>query len=799
MCNTVSQIYREGSMKGIIFLFVAASVVGLFFSCTAGRGGDELSVIPRPLGMERGRGSFDLTPDVRVVVDSRNERVSEVGEYLVEKIVRATGFSIPIENRQSPRTQPGAIVLSLIGREDGLGDEGYILSVKKNSITLKAEKPAGLFYGIQTLRQLLPPETESKEQVAGIAWSVPCVEIKDRPRFPWRGMHLDVCRHFFPKEFVKRYIDYLAFHKMNVFHWHLTEDQGWRIEIKKYPKLTEVGAWRVDREDKPWNEREPQREDEKATYGGYYTQDEVREIVEHAESRFINVVPEIEMPGHSVAALAAYPEYSCTGGPFTVMPGGYWPITDIYCAGNDGTFEFLENILSEVIALFPGEYIHIGGDEASKMNWKKCPKCQARIRNEGLRDEEELQSYFIERIEKFLISKGKKLVGWDEILEGGLAPEATVMSWRGMEGGIEAARHGHDVVMCPTSHCYFDYYQADPDFQPEAIGGFITLKKVYSFEPVPVELDADQCGYILGAQGNVWTEYIPTPEHAEYMSLPRMCALAEVVWSPKELRDWKDFRARMDTHFQRLDWLGVNYCEGSFKVDIVPRFDDPPGDVTLVFESEQLDPEIFFTLDGSDPSPESRRYTGPIPILQTTHVKAGIYRNGKLKEKFSEKTLTMHKAVGKSIVYDNDWSHKYPAYGDLALVDGLHGSDQYSDGYWQGFEGNDLDVVIDLGESMEVIRIETCFLQDIGRWIFLPRSVAYSVSDDGMNFREVALVEPDVSLEEGGAIVYPFVTKLDKHTARYLRVRAKNIGICPDWHQGAGHKALIFVDEIVVE
>jgi hexosaminidase len=394
------------------------------------------------------------------------------------------------------------------------------------------------------LLQLFPPAIESEEEVQGIPWTIPQLEIEDKPRFTWRGMHLDVSRHFMPKEFIKRYIDMISRYKMNIFHWHLTDDQGWRIEIKTYPKLTEIGSWRSLNGN---------------PYGGYYTQADIQEIVEYAQSRFVTVVPEIEMPGHAVAALAAYPEFSCTEEPFTVETT--WGIFDgVYCAGDDNTFEFLENILSEVIEMFPGSYLHIGSDECPKKHWKQCPKCQARITTEGLKNEHELQSYFVKRIGEFLLSKNRHLIGWDEILEGGLPPEATVMSWQGIKGGIKAAQLGYDAVMSPESHCYFDWYQSlDRQREPEAIGGYLPLEKVYAFEPVPSDLTAEQAKHILGAQGNVWTEYIKTPEHVEYMVLPRMCALAEVVWSDKQLRNLEDFLARLSLHYTRFDALGVNY------------------------------------------------------------------------------------------------------------------------------------------------------------------------------------------------------------------------------------------------
>jgi hexosaminidase len=514
-------------------------------------------VIPRPAKIQKRQGHFLIKSDTKIYLGSDYEQLHAVGKYLAEKINHASGYGIGIELLADDKSSEGAIKI-VVDSDDWFGEEGYELSIDTASISLRASEPAGLFYAIQTLRQLLPAEFESAEPISGVGWSIPCVKIKDRPRFSWRGMHLDVCRHFFPKEVIKRYLDLLAMHKINTFHWHLTEDQGWRIEIKKYAKLTEIGAWRVDRSDQHWNEREPQKEDEIPTYGGYYTQDDIREIVAYADSLFITIVPEIEMPGHSVAALAAYPELSCAGGPFTVIPGAYWPKTDIYCAGNEKTFEFLENVLEEVVEVFPGEFIHVGGDEAHKANWEKCEKCQARIRDEGLKDEHELQSYFIQRIERFLNARNKRLIGWDEILEGGLAPNAAVMSWRGVEGGIAAASAGHDVVMSPTSHCYFDYYQARHG-EPPAFGGYLPLEKVYSFEPIPPGLPPNKRKHILGAQGNVWTEYIPTPEHLEYMLLPRLAAQAEVVWSDEKHKDYGGFEQRMVDHYHRLAMMKVNF------------------------------------------------------------------------------------------------------------------------------------------------------------------------------------------------------------------------------------------------
>jgi hexosaminidase len=434
--------------------------------------------------------------------------------------------------------------LTTHGADTSLGEEGYELTVAPTSVVLRAPQAQGLFYGVQTFRQLLPPEAErparNRTKVAK-TWRIPCTRIIDQPRYPWRGMLLDCCRHFMAKDFVKRYIDLLAYHKMNVLHWHLTEDQGWRIEIKRYPRLTAIGAWRGEGDER---------------HGGFYTQEDIRDIVAYARSRHVTIVPEIEMPGHSVAALAAYPELSCTGGPFKVSTR--WGVhEDVYCAGNERTFEFLEGVLSEVIDLFPSEFIHVGGDECPKQRWKACAKCQARMKAEGLRDEGELQSYFIRRIDKFLTGKGRRLVGWDEILEGGLAPNATVQSWRGMSGAVAAAKAGHDVISSPTSHCYLDYAQSREPGEPTWMG-FIDLKTAYSFEPTPPQLDPEQARHVLGAEGNMWTEHAPQ-ERVDHQVFPRLCALAEVTWSPAQRRDWKGFQERMKTHYRRLDALGVHY------------------------------------------------------------------------------------------------------------------------------------------------------------------------------------------------------------------------------------------------
>lgn len=516
------------------------------------------TIIPEPVHMETQRGNFRFRGDMQIHVPEGNVRLKQHARMLSELLQPVAELNISISDYGAAHEIPQrGIVLALSNAPQK--PERYIMEVRSRRILIQGDDEAGVFYGLQSLRQLLPAGLENPQKAGELGRvQISNMYVEDYPQFSYRGMHLDVARHFFNVNFIKRYLDLMALHKMNTFHWHLTEDQGWRIEIKQYPLLTEIGAWR--KETLIGHGSRPPFKYDGIPYGGYYTQDEIREIVEYAAQRHITVIPEIEMPGHATAALAAYPELGCTGGPYEVVTR--WGIfEDAFCAGSEFTFEFLENVLTEVVELFPSQYIHIGGDECLKNRWKECPKCQQRIRDEGLADEEELQSYFIKRIEKFLLTKGRNIIGWDEILEGGLAPEATVMSWRGVRGGIKAAQMGHDVIMTPVTHCYFDYYQADPETEPLAIGGFLTLRQVYSFNPVPPELNAHEAKHILGGQGNVWTEYIKTPEHVEYMAFPRAIALAEVLWTPTQNQDFQNFQKRLKTHLERLDMLNVNYFD----------------------------------------------------------------------------------------------------------------------------------------------------------------------------------------------------------------------------------------------
>ncbi|MFC2156376.1 family 20 glycosylhydrolase [Acidobacteriota bacterium] len=791
---------RLHPMRVLLFFFL----IGALLACTPAMERrfpttPGIKIIPKPTALTVKVGSFVFDKNTRIEFSGEYTELMPVATALGDLFRRSAGFDLSF-TPENEGAKGGVVKLEIDRLLPELGAEGYKLTVSPDLISLKAYQPAGVFYGVQTIRQLLPPEIESPDPVAiDVTWEIPCVDILDTPRFPWRGLMLDVSRHFFPTEFIYRFIDFLAMHKLNTFHWHLVDDQGWRLEIKKYPKLTEIGAWRVDHEDKHWNAREPQKPGEKATYGGFYTQEEIRDIVAYAQSRFVTIIPEIEMPGHTTAALAAYPEYSCTGGPFTVPPGGVWPITDIFCAGKDETFEFIQNILTEVIELFPSQYIHIGGDEANKQEWKVCELCQARIRSEGLQNEEGLQSYFIKRIEKYLVSLGRDLIGWDEILEGGLAPEATVMSWRGAGGGIEAARLKHKVVMSPTTHCYFDYYQGNPDNEPLAIGGYLPLKQVYTFDPIPEVLTQEEATFILGGQANLWTEYISTPSHAEYMLFPRVAALSEVVWTPKADQDWEEFASRLKKQLNRYEWGEINFAASSLQVNLDAAFIPSQKLLSVQMSTELPQPTIRYTLNGGDPSIGSIRYKNPIHLKKTTTIRTAAFLGHTQVSPIEEKTYVIHKATSKKVRIVHPYSNRYTGGGDLALVDSLQGTKNQRGGFWQGYEQYDLEAVIDLGEIQEISRLSSRYLQSLSSWIFLPTEVVYAVSEDGEEFSEVARLMNDIPPEVSDRIIKEFSQTLDRVKARYVSVHAKNIGICPEWHFGSGRKAWLFIDEIIVQ
>ena len=741
-------------------------------------------IIPQPVSVQLKQGSFIIDGQTAIQFDDNKTELKDAADFFANAVAHISAYQL-VTNQQKAKT----IALSL-QELPTIGTEGYQLDITPEKIDLRANTKAGIIYGMQSLLQLLPAIRTNA------TLEIPCLSITDYPRFKWRGMHLDVSRHFFGPEVVKEYIDLMASYKLNTFHWHLVDDQGWRIEIRKYPKLTDVGAWRVDQNQLVWSDRPQAKDGEEPTYGGYYTQEQIKEIVRYAAERNVTIVPEIEMPGHVASAIAAYPELSCTQKPQLPLTGGdYTDMSSNYCPGNEEVFHFLEDVLSEVIELFPSTYIHIGGDEVNKDSWKACERCQARMKKEKLKDENELQSYFIQRMEKFLISKGRKMIGWDEILEGGLAPEATVMSWRGEAGGIEAAKMGHDVVMTPGSPCYFDHYQAGPEGEPMAIGGFNTLQKVYDYEPIPAELKEEQTQYVLGAQANVWTEYITTPEYLEYMVLPRMLALAEVVWTPASQKDWTSFNLRLQNQFRAFEQKGLRYCGGNYTVHIKPASTN--GKLKVELTTEILNAEIHYTLDGSEPTAASPKYTEPVEIKASTVLKASNVVGGQVKGfKPAEQTFVMHQAIGRAVEYTNPVSRYYQADGPNSLTDGVRGTETVGK-FWHGFSGEDLVATIDLGESKTISSITLGCLQKYRDWIFMPESVCFEGSDDGKSFKILAIVNNPVNRSEEVA-QYDFKSEFSPQKVHFVRVSAQNT-LCPEGHPGAGKPAWIFADEIIVE
>ncbi|PLW94938.1 MAG: beta-N-acetylhexosaminidase [Marinilabiliales bacterium] len=608
----------------LLFAQILILIALLLASCIKKQA--EVNIIPKPLEQKIGNEAFTYNAETKIIIGI-NQNLETLGAYLVTQLSNIN-LKSEVQYLEDINSTENAFIIQLDRRLDDFDDEGYLLSVDRKKILLEAKTIKGLVWGIQSFLQLIPVKFFEEENHME-SFSVPEVYIKDKPRFSYRGMHLDVCRHMFSVDFIKKYLDIMAYYKFNTFHWHLTEDQGWRIEIKKYPKLMSVAAYRDSTLIGHYRDQPHTFDGER--YGGYYTQEEIKEIVQYASERNITIIPEIEMPGHSVAALAAYPELACTDGPFrTATTWGVFE--DVYCP-KENTFVFLEDVLSEVIDMFPGKYIHIGGDEVPKTNWKNCSDCQQLIQSESLENEDGLQSYFIKRIEKFLNSKGRQLIGWDEILEGGLSPNATVMSWRGIEGGIEAAKFGHDAIMTPGSYCYFDHYQANPNFQPLAIGGFTPLKKVYEYDPIPDKLAEGASKHILGAQANVWTEYITTPEQIEYMILPRMAALSEVNWTGRDKKDWADFQKRINAHFNVYEALGYNYCKGSYALEFML---DESDQNKIEIRSEIYRPEIRYTTDGSIPTNASKIYKKPIKAIDIDVIKAAIFVEGEMMEEPGE-------------------------------------------------------------------------------------------------------------------------------------------------------------------
>ena len=777
-------------MRKLNHALLAGALALACASCTAEKEAN-YQVIPLPQEVSLTQENpFKLNENVLIAYPENNALLQRNAEFLSEYIQQATNYAPKTKAIAAGEQVKNAIVLGL---DPSIANkEGYVLTTTPEGISINGQTENGVFYGIQTLRKSIPAEAKEATIL------IPAGEIKDEPRFSYRGMHLDVGRHFFPKEFMKKYIDLLALHNMNTFHWHLTDDQGWRIEIKKYPKLTEIGSQRS----RTVIGRNTQEYDN-TPYGGFFTQEEAKEIVKYAQERYITVIPEVDLPGHMLAALAAYPEMGCTGGPYEVCPR--WGIfEDVLCIGNDQTMQFLEDVMNEIIEIFPSKYVHIGGDEAPRTRWEKCQKCQARIKTEGLKAdknhtaEDRLQSYCMTRIEEFLNSKGRQIIGWDEILEGDVAPNATVMSWRGMEGGIKAAQLGHDVIMTPTSFCYFDYYQtADTKDEPLGIGGYVPIEKVYSLKPVPAVLTEEQSKHILGAQANLWTEYIHSSEHVEYMVLPRMAALAEVQWTQPEKKDFKDFTKRLARLMKFYQRDGFNYAKHVFdlKVDFTPDVTKKAVVVTL---STIDDAPIYYTLDGTEPTTASLKYTEPVSITETADFQAVVIRP-EGKSKVVNKKISFNKATYCPIELTFQPSEKYKFGGAITLVDGMKGNDSYATGAWLGFVGGDVEAIIDLGQETEIKQVATNAIVDMSAWIMGSTGLVVSISDDNKEFREVAAkdIPAETNIDKKGVENYEIT--FDPVKARYVKVVIKRSPALPKGHAGEGKAAYMFIDEIEVD
>ncbi len=721
------------------------------------------NLIPSPTELNLGRGEFVLNSKTTIKADQKS---SVMANFLCEVLSTTLNTEIAVQIGSNSANTANSIVFAW-SDEKTLGPQGYRLEITPDNVTIHANEANGFFMAISTIRQLLPIE--------GKRVSLPSLTIMDKPEFTWRGMMLDVGRHYFPKEVVKRYIDLLSFYKFTELHWHLTDDQGWRIEIKKYPKLTEVGAWRTEANG--------------SKYGGFYKQEEIREIVAYAQSRGITIVPEIEMPGHSMAALTAYPELSCTGGPFTV-PTGWGVFEDVYCAGKESTFTFMENVLTEVLDLFPSTFIHIGGDECPKTRWSKCPDCQKRIKDEGLKDEAQLQSYFVNRIEKFLNSRGRRLTGWDEILEGGIAPNATVQLWRDWKYAKEAAQTGHDVIMSPTSHTYLNT-------SPEQL----TLEKVYTFYPMPDEFPAELQKHILGGECDLWTENVLNGDRIDFQMFPRILAMSECLWNGKTRQSYTDFNARVQTEYARLQKMGIKYGPEGPVYTVNCDYDKAITEFVVKVKEISKGFEYHYTLDGTEPVLASMKVVNnEIRFKGSAHFRLQSFLNNYPNGTQTDRHFVAHKALGAEVTMVNPLNKNYPGNSKNNLCDGIMGTSNFGDGYWQALTYNDMIAIVDMGEEKSFTEVSLDMVSKASSWILFPYGVFFEVSNDGKEFKGIGTVQNDLPLNTLSLIQKKFGIKLkDPEKARYIKVTAKNPGLLPEWHLSKGEAAWIFFDELIVK
>ncbi|HYJ38442.1 MAG TPA: family 20 glycosylhydrolase [Chitinophagaceae bacterium] len=773
-------------MKNLIIL--------LLLACAATVTAQNVYIIPKPVSMDVGKGSFTLSKATVLVLDDEGEQ--NTANFFNDYLKRFYGFSLPIA-----KSATANYIRFGTNKFIRPGTEGkYRMLISPLTLNIEGDTYQGTFYGMQTLIQLLPVPNPKIQKI-----NLPTLTIEDYPRFSYRGLHLDVGRHFMPVDFVKKYIDYIALHKMNYFHWHLTEDQGWRIEIKKYPRLTEVGAYRngtiIGRYPGKGNDNKP--------YGGFYTQEEVKEVVDYAAKRFVTIVPEIEMPGHGSAAIAAYPWLSCFPAEKTKIPDNMiseasksatgklvqetWGVfDDVFCAGKDSTFSFLQDVIDEVIQLFPGQYIHVGGDECPKNNWKRCPNCQQRMKDHNLKDEHHLQSYFIQRMEKYINSKGKTLIGWDEILEGGLAPNAIVMSWRGEQGGIDAAKENHQVIMTPGNYVYLDHSQSKNE-DSVVFGSYTPLEETYGYEPVPKQLPADKAKFVLGAQGNVWTEYMNNPRKVEYMIFPRLSALSEVLWTQKQNRVLKDFELRLSSQFKRYNLWKANFSKAYYDMKISIKPTTTRNGVSLEIQPRHKDGIIRYQPIGK---PTPLKYSSPLVISDSRKMVITYFYNNQLADSVSL-NISFNKATGKKINVIKEPIAAYPGEGGtFGLVNGIRSEKDITSSEWLGWRGDDMEAIIDLGKPQSISNVGIHALKSGGSRVHPPAELQVFGSLNGQTFSPLGT--NGTFVEDKNKISGYIKIQFNPVDARYVKVIAKNYTVIPEGKSGAGDPALMLIDEIIV-
>ena len=759
-----------------------------FYACSEKRTlNSDYEIIPKPLDVNcKGDASFLLKDGVAVIYPENNRKMQDNAEFLVDYVERQTGVKL---TSHAGMPVDGAICLTLDLSDDNA--EAYKLIVNDKRVCISGASEAGVFYGIQTLRKSLPVAQD-------INVNLSAVEIYDKPRFAYRGAMLDVARHFYTVDEVKTFIDMLALHNINRFHWHLTDDQGWRIEIKKYPKLMSVASERKETVVGRWYSGIYDGK----SYGGYYTQDELRDVIDYAAKRHITIIPEVDLPGHMQAALTAYPELGCTGGPYEVRT--IWGVSqDVLCVGNDFTLQFVKDVLSEVADIFPSEYIHIGGDECPKVRWEKCPKCQERIKSLGLKSdakhtkEQRLQSYMIQEAAKYLKEKGKRIIGWTEILEGGLVPDATLMSWIGESGGIEAAHQHHDVIMTPNTYLYFDYYQSKKvEDEPLAIGGYLPIEKTYNYEPMPKELTKEEQQYIKGVQANLWTEYIPVFSQVQYMVLPRLGAAAEVQWTDPSKKDYKDFLRRVPHLVAVYDCYGWNYATHVYDVNVDMKA-DTVNHVLNVQLSTMADDPIYYTLDGQDPTEKSLKYTKPFTIDQSVVLKTMAVHPDRTS-KISVDTIRFNKATLKPVVLLQPNESRFSPDGPVVLIDGRNGNHSFDTGAWLTVAGNDLEAVINMQAETILNSASVHVYVRKDAWLFDARGFSVSVSSDNKNYKEVASQEYKQMQESDSDGIIEHELSFDPCKATYVKIKVISEKSMPDWHWDAGKAPFLLVDEIIL-